>query len=369
MEIQLGETLALHPVARLSRHSWQLCTSRRVETDAADSLISMDRLRKVQDHPVVLIVFLIPAIAFLPEEWLTIGGVVASNTNLTRLALAFLGLMAILWATGHLSKSEPSPPVQATAQPPALNDVRHENRATVEAEFVTMIEEGKRLCEREFTDELTWSDFDPWWRANMGFAGTVLGDAERQRLIEVEAVGEKTPRNQITAVVDWLRKRRDNPAFWEAQVARLDRRELDAAITARRRPPLADRLDSLMREGMELHVELTAPPQAEETGEGEWAMEFGDAPPEWNDKADAFYKKARDLLSAEHPALLPDFEKGFNERLRIQRERETRKVASQQSDNRSQAQRTLDFATNTQRTPAKVVEACLEGISYARKAI
>jgi len=134
-------------------------------------------------------------------------------------------------------------------------------------------------------------------------------------------------------------------------------------------PPLADQLDALMREGMALLDELMAPPQAEETGEGEWALEFGDAPPEWNDKANAFYKTIKDLLAAEHPALIPDFEKGYNERLRIQREREKRKVASRQPDNRSQAQRMLDFATDTQRTPAKVVEACLEGLSYARKAI
>ena len=132
---------------------------------------------------------------------------------------------------------------------------------------------------------------------------------------------------------------------------------------------LAAQLDALMREGMELLDELMAPPQIEETGEGEWAMEFGDAPPEWNDKADAFYKTIKDLLAVEHPALIPDFEKGFNERLRIQRERETRKVASQQPGKRSTAQTMIDFATDTQRAPAKVVEACLEGLSHARKAI
>lgn len=73
------------------------------------------------------------------------------------------------------------------------------------------------------------------------------------------------------------------------------------------------------------------------------------------------------MLIAEHPALLPDFERGFNERLRIQRERET--VASRDPDSRPTARKMLDFATETQRTPAKIVEACLEGLSQARKSI
>lgn len=122
-----------------------------------------------------------------------------------------------------------------------------------------------------------------------------------------------------------------------------------------------------MREGMGLLDELMTPAQAEETSEGVWALGFGDAPDEWWDKADAFYKQISDLLTAEHPALLPDFEKGFNERLRIQSERE--EVAPQRPENRSHAQKMLDFATDTQRTPAKIVEACLEGLSQARKAI
>jgi hypothetical protein len=153
--------------------------------------------------------------------------------------------------------------------------------------------------------------------------------------------------------------------FW----VEIHRRKEATGLKDRGQQPdlLAGRLDSLMREGMELLDELMAPAQAEETSEGVWALGFGDAPDEWWDKADAFYTKIKDLLTAEHPALLPDFERGYNERLRIQRE--TEKVAPQGPDIRSNAQKMLDFATDTQRTPAKIVEACLEGLSQARKSI
>jgi len=131
--------------------------------------------------------------------------------------------------------------------------------------------------------------------------------------------------------------------------------------------PLGDQIDALIREGMELLDELMAPAKAEETDEGVWALEFGDAPTEWWDQTDAFYKKIRELLTAEHPALLLDFENGYNERLRRQREGE--KVTSRQPDSRSHAQKMLGFATETQRTPAKIVDACLAGLSHARKVI
>jgi hypothetical protein len=239
-----------------------------------------------------------------------------------------------------------------------------------EAEFVAMIAEGEHLLGNAFSGNPQWGDFTAWRDPIAKFVGFALGETEEQRLLETGR-GQPEVRGHIREVLDWLRERRDNPDKWESRVAQLDGPDLEAAIATRRNgeqaKTLADQLDALMREGMELLDELMAPAQAEETGEGEWALEFGDAPPEWNDKANAFYKTIKDLLAAEHPALIPDFEKGYNERLRIQRER--RKVARERPDNRSQAQRTLDFATDTQRTPAKVVEACLEGLSQARKAI
>jgi hypothetical protein len=255
-----------------------------------------------------------------------------------------------------------------------FENARREDRAAVEGEFVTMIEEGRKLCEEEFTGEQSWLPYYQWRQELLEFISTVFGDAERQRFIEVEVAGPR-PRDHVTAVMGWLRERRDRPESWTLNV---EGEELAAAIRMRRgagetssgasgAQALAAQLDALMREGMELLDELMAPAQAKETGEGVWGLDFGDAPTEWWDKADAFNTRIRDLLTAEHPALLPDFERGYNERLHIQRERET--VAPRQSASRSTAQKMLDFATETQRTPAKIVEACLEGLSQARKSI
>jgi hypothetical protein len=222
----------------------------------------------------------------------------------------------------------------------------------------------------------------PDWRAKMTeFIGVVLGSAQRSAFKGAGVGGNELKRleseSQFLSGLA-LNLSSDSVRIGGQKVleARHARRSHEAGFlnggntqTSGVLTPasLADQLDALMREGMALLGELMVPAQAEETNEGEWALEFGDAPVTWRDKANAFYKKSRDLLVAEKPALLPDFERGYNERLRIQRERE--QVASQQPDRRSRAQKMLDFATDTQRTPAKVVEACLEGLAQAQKSI
>lgn len=260
-----------------------------------------------------------------------------------------------------LSRDRPSKALQTIQA--IFDEAKRRKLALIEAELVEMIDEGVRLRGDEFSGNPTLAEFDAWRGPIVDFVETVFGRTEKQRLLEVKWNGYEV-RDHIAAVLDWLRALRDRPDSWQVKV---DGPETEAAIKARRPPSLADQLDALMREGMKLLDELMAPAQAEETGEGVWALDFGDAPAEWWDKADAFYKRIRDLLATEHPALLPDFERGFNERLRIQRERET--VAPRQPDSRSTAQKMLDFATETQRTPAKIVEACLEGLSQARKSI
>ena len=217
----------------------------------------------------------------------------------------------------------------------------------------------------------------PDWRAKtIEFIGAVLGSAQRSAFKDAGVGGDELKRLEsegkfLSGLA--LNLSSDSVRIGEQEVleARHARRNHEAGFLNRNGAPaptsLATQLDALMREGMELLEVLMTPAQAEETGEGVWMLEFGDAPTEWQDKADAFYKQIRDLLTAEHPALLPDFERGYNERLRIQRE--SKRVAPQQTETRSHAQKMLAFATDTQRTPARVVEACLEGLSYARKAI
>lgn len=245
-----------------------------------------------------------------------------------------------------------------------------ETQEAIEAELVVAIEEGQKLRGNEFSGNPSLAEFDAWRSPIVDFIEKVFGKTEKQRLLEVKWNGYEV-RDHMAGVLDWLRALRDRPDSWQMKI---DGEELEAAIkelrsnhSPDRAKKLADQLDDLMREGMALLDELMAPAQAEETSEGVWGLDFGDAPAEWWDKADAFYKTIRDLLAAEHPASIPDFERGYNERLRIQREREA--VAPRQPDSRSTAQKVLDFATETQRTPAKIVEACLEGLSQARKSI
>lgn len=220
-----------------------------------------------------------------------------------------------------------------------------------------------------------------WRDKTTEFLTVVLGPIQRAAFANA-GIGTYGDLDQLKAEADFLCEMSqgltlDSVRATESEVlaARTARQNLSANFVeydgyrAPGAPPpvnLPEQLDALMREGIELLDELMAPAQPEETGEGEWSLEFGDAPREWRDKANAFYKRIRDLLIAEYPALIPDFESGYNERLRKQREAE--KVTAQQPDKRT-TRTMLDFATDTQRTPAKIVEACLEGLSYARKSL
>jgi hypothetical protein len=69
----------------------------------------VDKLLRLKEHPVVVILLWVPTIALLPGDWITVGGAIAENSNLTRLLLALAGLAAILyvsgrWPFGSLSK-------------------------------------------------------------------------------------------------------------------------------------------------------------------------------------------------------------------------------------------------------------------------
>lgn len=248
----------------------------------------------------------------------------------------------------------------------AISEVAEdEDRQSITAEFVTMIEEGKRLRDREFTGELTWSDVDPWWRGIMGFTAAVLGDAERQRLIEIEPAGTE-PRDRIEVVIGWLQKHRDHPGGWTPQL-RGD--ALAAALQERRRATqgtLADLLDNMIREGMELVTELSVPVQPEETANG-WKIEGGGPSAEQQEKADAFRQRAGELLEQRNPALLADYRDGCNDYIR--RASEGSEASDPSADSRSDAEKMLALASAERRTAAWEVEVCLEGLARARKAI
>jgi hypothetical protein len=243
-----------------------------------------------------------------------------------------------------------------------------ENQALIIAEFVTMIEEGKKLLESEFTGELTWSQFDPWWKGIMAFVGSVFGDAERQRLIEIKPTGAE-PKDRVNAVMDWLRERRDHPERWTPKLSGDD---LAAALRKRRdatADPLGDQIDSLMREGIALVTTLSTPVEPEETENGVWKISGGDAPQEWVDLAAAFQQRCRTLLETQRPALLADFREGHMKHFRMEREANERREQNPAADRRSDSEKMLALADYERSGPRREVEACLEGLAAARKAI
>jgi hypothetical protein len=133
-------------------------------------------------------------------------------------------------------------------------------------------------------------------------------------------------------------------------------------------PPedLRDQVDSLMREGINLVDELSAPVEPERT-DGGWRLDGGDAPDEWWDKADDFAKRIRQLLIDRYPALLTDYRDGYN--AHAKKERKERKEYDPAQDTRSTPEKMLDFANFERSGPRRVVEASLEGLAAARHRI
>jgi hypothetical protein len=132
------------------------------------------------------------------------------------------------------------------------------------------------------------------------------------------------------------------------------------------RPPpadLADQLDSLMRQGIDLVDKLSASVEPEKTTGG-WKLEGGNAPDAWWDKADDFAKRIRELLIERHPALLTDYRNGYNAHVREERKKQKERAPAQ--DKRSDAQKMLDLANFELSGPKRVVEASLEGLAVAR---
>jgi hypothetical protein len=117
---------------------------------------------------------------------------------------------------------------------------------------------------------------------------------------------------------------------------------------------------------MKLLEELSAPVKPEKTEGGGWRIDGG--PPDgWWEKVEAFEQRIRELLHAEHPALLQAFAGGHNGYLRKQRESGTTEDKPEpKEDKRSNAERMLDFANFSRSGPAQKTEAILEGLAAAR---
>jgi len=135
------------------------------------------------------------------------------------------------------------------------------------------------------------------------------------------------------------------------------------------RPPadLADELDDLMREGIDLVDEFSEPVSPVRTPSGHWKLEGGSAPDDWWEKADGFAGRIRKLLIEHHPALLTDYRDGYNAHLK--KEGEESKKQDPAADKRSTADKMLDLANFERSGPRRVIEASLEGLAAARHRI
>jgi hypothetical protein len=133
-------------------------------------------------------------------------------------------------------------------------------------------------------------------------------------------------------------------------------------------PPLAAKLDDLLREGMDLVEELSVPVEPVKAPNGKsWSIEGG--PPDgWWEKVDTFEQRIRDLLRAEHPALLENFADGHNGFLRKKREAQAAKGSpNPREDKRPDHEKVLDFMNSTRSGPADKTEAVLGGLAAARR--
>jgi hypothetical protein len=126
--------------------------------------------------------------------------------------------------------------------------------------------------------------------------------------------------------------------------------------------PLADRLDDILRDGMDLREDLSARVEPEERKPGVWAVVDG-VPDGWWEKVDAFDQRIRDLLRAGHPALLSTYAEGHNNYVHSQRGDDEPKV----KDGRGSPLTVLEFFNTTREAPMRHMDAILEGLAAARR--
>jgi hypothetical protein len=115
---------------------------------------------------------------------------------------------------------------------------------------------------------------------------------------------------------------------------------------------------------MDVVDELSESVVPEETTQGVWQISGGDAPDEWWEKADDLLQEARSLLKDHQPALLKDFEGGFNRKFRPT---DSPEPAEQSRDRRSDPEKMLAFANSERSRPKVIVEATLDGLTEARR--
>lgn len=144
-------------------------------------------------------------------------------------------------------------------------------------------------------------------------------------------------------------------SYHRGRVAQLDRAR-----------SLPHRIDDLQREGMNLIADLATPVPPTRTKDGNVSIQIG-APSERWDRAEDFTERARGLLVDGIPALLMDYTAGFNECRHRTRAKEGAGAPDPETDDRSDAVKMEEFVAALNGRPAELVEANLEGLSFARR--
>jgi hypothetical protein len=220
----------------------------------------------------------------------------------------------------------------------------------------------------------------PDWRAKTtDFIGAALGSARRaafkasaigtNELERLESEGRFLEQLGLGLNLAAIRATEE-----EFLIARATRRTHEAAgflqyehHRAPGAPPPLDlrgRIDDLMRQGMEIVDEVSEPVVPEETSNGVWMISGGDAPDDWWDKADDFLQEARTLLRDHQPALLKDFEEGFNRKLRAV---DSSRPVDPSRDRRTTSEKMLALADSERSNPRLIAEATLDGLTEARR--
>jgi hypothetical protein len=220
-----------------------------------------------------------------------------------------------------------------------------------------------------------------WREKTTGFIAAVLGSANRAAF-KASATGTDTLErldSEGRFLVDLAQKLTPDAVRTneeETLEARDKRRRHEAAKFLKydnyrppgAPPPLADELDSLIREGKELVAELSIPVQPERLN---WVSKIvgGGPPAEWQEKADAFRQRSMDLLEARHPALVTDLRDGVKRHFEMEQEAKEKREREAKADTRSDGEKMLALANFERSGPRREVEAWLEGLALARKSI
>jgi hypothetical protein len=343
------------------------------------------RILKLLNHPLLSatgnLLLLITGVPLVLAAALTAAGLLIAEPVLVLIAVALFVLDALLVAAVWLRQAPAPEPTRPTS-----DDNDRNVFLAVEAEVALAQEEALemiKLLRAEWPHvtvegALVQTALPDWRAKTTAFIGIVLGSAQRAAFKAANAGANDLERIESERrFLDTLGRGLTASAIRvdeeEFLLARATRRNHEAAAflhyenhRAPGAPPPVDlrrQIDELMRRGMDIVAELSEPAVPTEPTPGVWKLSGGDAPDGWWDKADDFLQECRTLLKAHQPALLKDFEEGFNSKIH-----ESGPTRSDHAvDKGPDAQRMLALADAERSTPRRVVEATLDGLTGARR--